>query len=167
MRKPWTTVVSLPMVVLAGCFWTAGSGGILPPGSSPPPLQATEWLQGEAPRWDQLRGNVVVLVAWAHWCGPCRAETPHLVEVYHQFQDQNVKFLGLTWDDDESSIRSTREFIETAQVPWPNGMGAGVTLSRLGVTMIPSLIVVGRDGLVTWNSDRPGTLEDALASALR
>src|SRR5216684_7524675 len=41
------------------------------------------------------KGKVVVLDFYATWCEPCRAETPRLVELQKQFQQQGLQVVGL------------------------------------------------------------------------
>jgi thiol-disulfide isomerase/thioredoxin len=43
-------------------------------------------------------GSVVFVDVWATWCGPCRAEIPHLVELEEQYSDSNVTFIGVSVD---------------------------------------------------------------------
>jgi thiol-disulfide isomerase/thioredoxin len=141
--------------------------GLLGPGAAPPPLVAQEWLNGPPPSASDMAGHVVVIDVWAHWCGPCRAEAPHIVEAYDRFKSQGVLFVGLSPDDVDSENRaSSAAFVTGAGIPWPNGLGAGKTANGLGVHFLPSLIVIGTDGRVSWNSDLDGTLEEAIEAAL-
>ncbi|MBK8702002.1 MAG: TlpA family protein disulfide reductase [Saprospiraceae bacterium] len=47
---------------------------------------------GAAFSLNQLKGNYVLLSFWGSWCGPCRADNPELVSLYHEFQGK--KFEG-------------------------------------------------------------------------
>src|ERR1700675_4881425 len=48
------------------------------------------------------KGKVVVLDFYATWCEPCRAETPHLVQLQQQYSPQGFQVIGLNvrGDDD-------------------------------------------------------------------
>jgi thiol-disulfide isomerase/thioredoxin len=41
------------------------------------------------------KGKVVVLDFYATWCEPCRAETPRLVKLQEQYQQQGLQVIGL------------------------------------------------------------------------
>ncbi|MCT4645662.1 MAG: TlpA family protein disulfide reductase, partial [Carboxylicivirga sp.] len=47
---------------------------------------------------DDLKGKYVYIDVWATWCGPCKAEIPHLKKVEEQFRDKNIAFVGLSID---------------------------------------------------------------------
>lgn len=44
------------------------------------------------------KDEVWVVDFWASWCGPCIKSMPHTKELYHQYQGQNVRFIGISWD---------------------------------------------------------------------
>ena len=38
---------------------------------------------------------------WATWCGPCKIETPWLVELRNQYASQGFEILGISTEDDD------------------------------------------------------------------
>src|SRR5215207_4230784 len=58
------------------------------------------------------RGKVVVLNFWASWCTPCRDEAPRLQDVWEEYQDQEVVFIGVNSyeNNDEGALALLDEF---------------------------------------------------------
>ncbi len=72
---------------------------------------------------------------------------PDLVQTYQKYKDQGVQFVGLTGESG-LSIESIDEFIGRHDTSWPIGYAAYETMTSLGVTNLPSIVVIGRDGRV-------------------
>lgn len=147
---------------------TEGGMAQLKVGATAPPIQAAGWVNGDPHHNEYLKGKVIVVDAWATWCGPCRREAPHLVEVYQKFKDQNVAFVGLT-SDGEDLLPVIKKWLQETGITWPNGYGAIDSLIAYKAEFIPQVWVIGTDGKVAWNvdSERNESLEAGIARALK
>ncbi len=100
-------------------------------------------LDGDSVRLADVRaGSELVLVEfWASWCGPCRAEIPHMKEAYAKFGDQGFEIFSFTVDDDrlDWEIASEEE-----DLPWfDTGMGMEHEAAlAYGVTGVPKNYLV-------------------------
>lgn len=62
-------------------------------------------LSGKTWRLKDLTGRVVMINVWATWCGPCKAELPHLENLYEKVKDRkDLQILTLTVDEDPSLV---------------------------------------------------------------
>ncbi len=52
------------------------------------------------------KGKVLLVNLWGIWCGPCRAEMPHLVGLQEKYRDQGFQVLGLNVGDEDSQPES-------------------------------------------------------------
>lgn len=62
-----------------------------------------------------LHGKVVVINAFASWCGPCRIETPELVKFFQANQDI-VVLIGLNVGENEAAVMGYQQDVS---VPYP------------------------------------------------
>lgn len=45
-----------------------------------------------------LQGKNVYIDVWATWCGPCKAEIPHLKKLESEYHGQNIEFVSVSVD---------------------------------------------------------------------
>ena len=93
-------------------------------------------------------GKKIMLYFSAHWCGPCRAFTPSLVEMRAKIRetyDETCEVLFISLD------RSQREFDEYwgssmpwAAVPWDDDESRSKMTKFVKVMGIPRLVVIGQ-----------------------
>ena len=80
-------------------------------------------LDGDSVRLTDVRAHsrVVLVEFWASWCGPCRAEIPHMKEAYAKYGDQGFEILSFTVDEDRLDWEIASE---DEDLPWlDTGMG--------------------------------------------
>ncbi|WP_434600154.1 TlpA family protein disulfide reductase [Streptomyces sp. A5-4] len=108
-------------------------------------------LDGKATRLPDYRGKVVVVNAWASWCGPCRLESPALDRTQRKLKDQGVQILGI---NTEQSVDNALAFQRDYKLSYPSLHDpAGKQFLKLprGVVnaqALPFSLIVDRSGKV-------------------
>lgn len=74
----------------------------MPEGSPSPTFTDYENVDGSTTSLRNLKGKYVYVDVWATWCGPCKAEIPHLKELEKEYHGRNIQFLSLSVDDDRT-----------------------------------------------------------------
>jgi thiol-disulfide isomerase/thioredoxin len=66
-------------------------------------LQAeNKGLDGAKIKLEDYKGKVVIVNLWATWCGPCREEMPHLVELQNKHKDKGFEIIGLSIEENDT-----------------------------------------------------------------
>lgn len=108
-----------------------------------------------------FRGKVVLVDVWATWCGPCRAEIPHLVKLEKEMQGKDVVFISVSVDDKKDH----QKWLDVLDSEGMHGVqlfagGWGQIVKDYKIKGIPRFMVFDRNGnVVTTQSPRPSNPE--------
>jgi thiol-disulfide isomerase/thioredoxin len=104
-------------------------------------------LVGAEGRFDlaQAKGKPVVLEVFASWCGACRRSAPVLAESFQEHAASEVEFVGVSIDD--SPLEAARAK-ERWGIPYSVALDDGSVSRGYHVSLLPTVIVIGRDGTV-------------------
>jgi len=70
----------------------------LPKGAPSPVFSNYENHSGGTTSLTDLKGKYVYIDVWATWCGPCKAEIPHLKKVEADYHGKNIEFISVSID---------------------------------------------------------------------
>lgn len=59
---------------------------------------AFENEKGEIVKLSDFKGKFVLIDIWATWCGPCKAQIPHLLEMEKKMKGENIQFVSISAD---------------------------------------------------------------------
>jgi thiol-disulfide isomerase/thioredoxin len=140
---------SLPRLLLLSALLVAGCA-LQPdpePGKPAADFSAT-LLDGKPVSLSALRGKVIVLDFWATWCAPCREGLPHLQAMSADpgFSKSGLEVLAINEAEDDDTVRS---FLAANHYTFPTVRDGDGSIGRtFEVSVLPTTIVVGRDGNV-------------------
>jgi cytochrome c biogenesis protein CcmG/thiol:disulfide interchange protein DsbE len=123
---------------------------VAPAVAEPAPDFALKDIAGNEVKLSDFKGKVVVINFWATWCGPCRFETPWLVELREQYKKQGFEIIGVSVDSlDEYDPAEVSAFIKEHEVKYPIVMATKEMVNAFGpVTGLPTTIVIDRQGKI-------------------
>ena len=59
--------------------------------------------EGESISLYDIKGKVKLIDFWASWCGPCRGENPHVVEIYKEYHPKGLFIFGVSLDNNKEA----------------------------------------------------------------
>jgi thiol-disulfide isomerase/thioredoxin len=146
----------------------------------PAPQFTLEDLSGNKVSLASYKGRALVINFWATWCGPCKIETPWLIELRSRYAAQGLEVLGISADDidrgDPQKLseekREIARFVQKMQMPYPVLIDAdSISKPYGGLDALPTSFFVDRNGNIvaaqlglTSKEDIERSIKKALAN---
>lgn len=177
----FATILLLALLTAASAFAADATprkteGGAIPlvvAGADPIPFKLNK-LGGEPVELSALLNQkAVVLVFWSLFCGPCQEELPLVDQVYKKYADKDLAVFAVNLDGEKRS-KAVEKYMEkqgfTFSVLWEIIDGVSYkTADAYGVAGTPTLIIIGKNGKVTFThvgKTEAADLEKAVQEAL-
>ena len=154
-------ILGSSLLILAAFFsllgWALARSGGIPGGlginkvfgevriqEKPAPNFTLQLLDGGSITLADLKGKVVMIDFWASWCPPCREEAPGLAQVYREYQDRGVEFIGISiWD----RLGDAEDYVQRFGITYPTGLDStGTILVDYAVRGIPEKFFIDAQG---------------------
>lgn len=134
---------------------------------------------GKKRKFSEFTGKVVLIDFWATWCGPCLADIPKLKKIHEKYKADGFEILGLNaetiGDEDpdpafaKEAAKRAIQIVNTRGVTWPQANSATslpVAVNNFGVKVLPTKVLIGRDGKIIARLGEKDDTEKTVADAM-
>ena len=135
----------------------------------PAPHFVSKDTSGNPVKLSDFKGKYVLLEFWANWCVPCRAQHPHLAEMYKKYSDKGFTILQHSIDElnaaDKWKAAIVKDGLVWTQTSELNGFDSKVA-KLYGVQPIPDNFLIDPNGQIIGRRLQGQELEDKLREVL-
>lgn len=139
------------------------------------PEFSAQLIGGQEMALSALRGSYVLLDFWASWCGPCRAQNPGLVELYHKYHNapfKDAEGFEIVSIGIENNRESWRRAVENDGLNWKyHVLDLSSSLKFFnsevaqlyGVKQLPASFLINAEGVIIGVNLSPAEIDKFLA----
>jgi thiol-disulfide isomerase/thioredoxin len=112
----------------------------------PPDFALPEIFSHKEIKLSAYKGKVVLVDFWATWCGPCRMEIPHFVELHQAYKNKGFSVIGISVD--QQGDETVQAFAKQWKINYPmiHDQQGDVGMAYGGIRSIPTTLLIGKDG---------------------
>lgn len=141
-----------------------------------------EDVNGHKVSLDQYKGKALLINFWATWCGPCKIETPWIVDLRNKYAGKGFEVIGIDSEGDDATPAdkeawarnkaAVTRFVHEEKMPYPVLLG-GDSLEKPygGLDAMPTSFYVDRSGKIiasqmgiTSESEMEANIQKALGA---
>jgi thiol-disulfide isomerase/thioredoxin len=113
------------------------------------PVKYAEFLKRVDPAKSNARYTIVDV--WATWCGPCKENFPHVVEMHKKYAGKGLAVASLSFDDptNKKQVDEAKKFLTEKKAVFTNFIldeDEGFGNEKLNINGIPAVFIFGPGG---------------------
>jgi thiol-disulfide isomerase/thioredoxin len=129
-------------------------------GATGPPIEGNAYINMPRMSLTDLKGKVVMLDFWAHWCGPCIANFPGTDALQKKYKTKGLIILGVTelygYLGERKTVSAEEELAALRSLRKAHGVSYGFIVgphrnqAAYGVMGLPQVALIDRAGRVRY-----------------
>lgn len=127
--------------------------------AAPPAVSASAWMNSAALGDPELANRVVLLDFWATWCMPCVRNLATMQSYAESFKDKPFTLIGVHY----SETHNVELYLRDQGVQFPVAIDSGDTFKRFAISVIPTYILIDKQGKIRSTTNEPPPKEKIAA----
>ncbi len=117
-------------------------------------------INGKQHKLSDYKGKDILIIFWATWCGPCKLEIPHLIELRNTTKDDELAMLAIS----NEKLNLVKGFAAEAKLNYTVLMDrGGLPAPYNAIRAIPSAFFIDRRGYIKLGTTGLVSLEEIKA----